>query len=127
MSTTTAALGRFEDHAPEEVLAIIDWMAKGMEREAASRFDGYRGIGAALNMARAFVVLGDCPEANAAAAAEMGTYAEYALDALYWTESGDGMAVAPDNAAAEWRATVKALIAISHLAKPIREVLKLRH
>ena len=126
MSTTAAALGRFEDHAPEDVLAIIDWMAKGMERDTASRFDGYRGAGAALNMARAFVVLGDCPEANAAAAAEMGAYAEYALDALYWTDSGDGMAVAPDDAAAEWRATVKALIAMSHLAKPIREALKLR-
>ncbi len=123
MSTTAAALGRFHDHAPDDVLAIIDWMAKGIEQDAANRFDGYRGAGAALNMARAFVILGDCPEANAAAAAEMGAYADYALDSLYWTESGDSMAVAPDDAAAEWQATVKALIAMSRLARPIRAAL----
>jgi hypothetical protein len=126
VTTLTDALGRFEDQAPEDILAIIDWLATGMDADACHRFDGYRGAAMGLNVARGFVILGDCPEGNAAAAAEIGAWADYALDSLYWNASGVSMAVSPDDAAVEWQATVKALTAMSRLAVPIRASLNER-
>lgn len=126
MTIQTNTLGRFEDRAPDDILAIIDWLAAGMDADACHRFDGYRGAAMGLNVARSFVILGDCPEGNAAAAAEIGAWADYALDSLYWTEDGERMEVLPDDAADEWRETVKALVAMSRLAVPIRALLSER-
>lgn len=123
MTTLTDALGRFEDRAPDDILAIIDWLAAGMDADACKRFDGYAGAAMGFNVARGFVILGDCPEGNAAAAAEIGAWADYALDSFYWNDSGVSMAVSPDDAADEWQATVKALVAMSRLAAPIRVAL----
>lgn len=126
----TAPLGRFEKRSPEQILALIDWLTEGMEADPCHLFEGYAGAITGLNIARSFVVMGDCPEANAAAAAEMGGFAEYALDSTYWTDSGEPMSVAPDDAAEMWQSTVKALVAMSRLARPIRAALnpeQLRH
>ena len=112
-----AHLGRFDDWTPEQVAYLIEELADGMAKDWMRRFDGYWGAAASLRIASAFVELGDSPEANEVAAAEIGILVRYALDSTFW---GNRVTPArPGNSDHEKRPLVRALQGIERAAAPI--------
>lgn len=107
----------FEEWTGEEIIFLIAELADGMARDSRHRFDGYWGAAAALRIARAFVELGDSPEANEVAAAQAGVLARYALDSVYW--GNEEAPVRPEACDPEHRPLVLALEGIERAAAPI--------
>jgi hypothetical protein len=104
----------FEEWTGEEIMYLIDELTEDMARDAGTRFDGYSGASSGLYIARAFLELGDAPEANQQAVEQFAVLARYALNSTYW---GNETAPArPDDCDAEHRTVILALEAVSQLA-----------
>lgn len=109
--------GQWPDWCHEEVEYLVEELASGMAADTRQYFDGYWGAAAALRIARAYIELGDTPEANEIAVAQIGVLVRYAMDSWYW--GNEAAPVRPDDCDPEHRPLVRALQGIEHAAAPI--------
>lgn len=107
----------FASWSNDEIAARVVELADGMGDDLCERFDGYWGAAVGLRIARAFIEMGDCPEANEVAVTQIGVLARYALDSAYW--GNDDAPVTSADCDSTNRSTVEALVAIECAAAPV--------